>query len=123
MYRKMIGAAAVVLASLSFVVCCQARAAEHKVSSAADVAQLAPTLEPGDVLIMSDGEWKDQTINFTGANSYGFYVAGTTSLAGNRPFRLGAMHTVALIAPDSPLFFRGPLHAKGQILVVLKVEP
>ena len=31
--------------------------------------------------------------------------------------------TVALIAPDSPLFFRGPLHAKGQILVVLQVKP
>ena len=31
--------------------------------------------------------------------------------------------TVALIAPDSPLFFRGPLHAKGQILIVLQVTP
>jgi poly(beta-D-mannuronate) lyase len=66
MYAKMIGAAAVVLASLSFAVCCQARAAEHKVSSAADVTRLAPTLAAGDVLIMSDGEWKDQTINFAG---------------------------------------------------------
>jgi poly(beta-D-mannuronate) lyase len=68
MYRKMIGAAAtaVVFASLPFVVCCQARAAEHKVSSAADVARLAPTLAPGDVLVMNDGQWQDQTINFTG---------------------------------------------------------
>jgi hypothetical protein len=31
--------------------------------------------------------------------------------------------TVALIAPESPLFFRGPMHAKGQILIVLQVEP
>jgi len=31
--------------------------------------------------------------------------------------------TVALIAPDSPLFFRGPLHGKGQILMVLQVMP
>ena len=31
--------------------------------------------------------------------------------------------TVALFAPDSPLFFRGPLHGKGQILIVLQVIP
>jgi hypothetical protein len=31
--------------------------------------------------------------------------------------------TVALIAPGSPLFFRGPMHARGQILVVLQVKP
>lgn len=29
--------------------------------------------------------------------------------------------TVAMIAPDSPLFFRGPMHGKGQVLVVLQV--
>jgi hypothetical protein len=31
--------------------------------------------------------------------------------------------TVALIAPESPLFFRGPMHAKGQIIVALQVNP
>jgi hypothetical protein len=31
--------------------------------------------------------------------------------------------TVALIAPESPLFFRGPLHAKGQIIIALQFEP
>jgi hypothetical protein len=31
--------------------------------------------------------------------------------------------TVALIAPESPLFFRGPMHAKGQIIVALQVQP
>ena len=31
--------------------------------------------------------------------------------------------TVALIAPDSPLFFRGPLHGRGQVLVVLQIVP
>jgi hypothetical protein len=31
--------------------------------------------------------------------------------------------TVALIAPESPLFFRGPMYAKGQIIVVLQVQP
>jgi hypothetical protein len=31
--------------------------------------------------------------------------------------------TVTLIAPGSPLFFRGPMHARGQVLVVLQVQP
>jgi hypothetical protein len=31
--------------------------------------------------------------------------------------------TVALIAPESPLFFRGPMHARGQIILVLQVLP
>jgi hypothetical protein len=31
--------------------------------------------------------------------------------------------TVALIAPESPLFFRGPMHAKGQIIVALQIQP
>ena len=31
--------------------------------------------------------------------------------------------TVAMIAPESPLFFRGPQHARGQILIVLQVLP
>jgi len=31
--------------------------------------------------------------------------------------------TVAMIAPESPLFLRGPLHARGQIIIVLQVLP
>jgi len=31
--------------------------------------------------------------------------------------------TVALIAPESPLFFRGPMYAKGQIIIALQVQP
>ncbi|MEQ1860836.1 MAG: hypothetical protein ABMA13_12950 [Chthoniobacteraceae bacterium] len=31
--------------------------------------------------------------------------------------------TVALIAKDSPLFFRGPMCPRGQVLVVLQVQP
>jgi hypothetical protein len=31
--------------------------------------------------------------------------------------------TVAMIAPQSPLCFRGPLHPRGQIIVVLQVLP
>lgn len=32
------------------------------------------------------------------------------------------LETEAMLAPDSPLFIRGPLHARGQLLIVLKVE-
>ena len=31
--------------------------------------------------------------------------------------------TEAKLAPDSPLFIRGPLHARGLILIVLQVKP
>ena len=40
-------------------------AAEHRVASAADIARLAAEAQPGDVLVMTDGEWKDQAIVFT----------------------------------------------------------
>jgi hypothetical protein len=30
--------------------------------------------------------------------------------------------TVAMLAPDSPLFFRGPMSARGQVIVVLLVS-
>jgi poly(beta-D-mannuronate) lyase len=43
-----------------------AGAAEHRVSSADDITRLADTLKPGDVLILTDGTWKDQTISFRG---------------------------------------------------------
>ncbi|MDB6153828.1 MAG: hypothetical protein JWL90_2281 [Chthoniobacteraceae bacterium] len=33
------------------------------------------------------------------------------------------VETEAKLAPDSPLFIRGPLHARGQILIVLQVQP
>lgn len=33
------------------------------------------------------------------------------------------VETEAVLAPDSPLFIRGPLHARGQLLIVLQVQP
>ena len=41
-----------------------AGAAEHRVASAADIARVSAEAQPGDVLVMADGEWKDQTIVF-----------------------------------------------------------
>jgi len=39
-------------------------AAEHRVTSAADITRVSAQAKPGDVLVMSDGEWKDQAIDF-----------------------------------------------------------
>ncbi|HEV8604436.1 MAG TPA: polysaccharide lyase 6 family protein [Tepidisphaeraceae bacterium] len=39
-------------------------AADHKVSSAADIAAALPNTKPGDTLLLSDGTWTDQTILF-----------------------------------------------------------
>jgi poly(beta-D-mannuronate) lyase len=39
-------------------------AAEHRVSNAAEIARAAGEARPGDVLVMSDGEWRDQVVVF-----------------------------------------------------------
>jgi poly(beta-D-mannuronate) lyase len=41
-------------------------AVEYKVSSASEIAQLDEKLKPGDVLLMQDGEWRNQSIVFHG---------------------------------------------------------
>jgi len=50
------------LVALFFVV--TARAAEHRVSSAAEILRVAAEGRPGDVLVMSDGVWQDQAVVF-----------------------------------------------------------
>jgi poly(beta-D-mannuronate) lyase len=39
---------------------------EHSVSSSADIAQLGEAVRPGEVLVMTNGTWTDQTIVFRG---------------------------------------------------------
>src|SRR4051794_4513049 len=51
-----------VLSAMLFI--CSADAAEQKVSSADEVERAAAQAKPGDVLVMSDGDWKDQVIHF-----------------------------------------------------------
>ena len=41
-----------------------ARAAEHQVASADEIARAAKNAKPGDVLVMKDGTWKDEKIAF-----------------------------------------------------------
>src|SRR6185295_3913580 len=43
-----------------------AGAAEHKVSSAADIARVAEVAKPGDVIVMADGTWENQVVVFKG---------------------------------------------------------
>jgi len=54
----------IILATLSFVA--TARAAEHRVSSAAEISEIAGGARPGDVIVMNDGVWQDQAIVFRG---------------------------------------------------------
>ena len=42
-----------------------ARSEEHPVASAADISRLSAEARPGDVFVMTDGEWKDQSIVFS----------------------------------------------------------
>ena len=43
-----------------------ASAAEHRVTTAAEIAKLAASVKPGDTLVMANGPWADQAIVFTG---------------------------------------------------------
>jgi poly(beta-D-mannuronate) lyase len=42
------------------------RAAQHEVTSAAEIEHAAALAQPGDVLVMRDGEWRDQVLHFRG---------------------------------------------------------
>ena len=85
-----------------------ASAAEHHVSSAADVARLGAALEPGDTLVMSDGVWKDQPIVFRGRGQSGSPITlrastpGKVTLAGSSSLTIDGEHLVV-----SGLRFRG----------------
>ena len=50
--------------SLAMLALAPAGAAEHRVASAADIVRVSAAARPGDVLVMADGEWKDQPILF-----------------------------------------------------------
>jgi hypothetical protein len=49
----------------------------------------------------------------------GGYLLNLLLYQNDRPL----VDTVAVIAPASPLFFRGPMSSKGQVIVVLQVMP
>src|SRR5437763_5885946 len=45
--------------------------AEHRVASAAEIDALKGMLEPGDIVLLKNGEWKDQVLSFHGKGTKG----------------------------------------------------
>lgn len=52
------------LSGVVIAVVLNAPAAEHRVSSAAEIAELREKMDPGDTLVMANGDWTDQPIVF-----------------------------------------------------------
>jgi poly(beta-D-mannuronate) lyase len=75
-------------------------AAEHAVKSAAEIADVAKNAEPGDVLVMADGEWKDQKITLAAKGTADQPIAlraqtpGKVILAGDSSVTLDGDHLV-----------------------------
>src|SRR5687768_2605291 len=90
---------ALALASFAF-------AAEHSVSSAEEVHTALKAAKPGDVLILTDGEWKDQLITFAAEGTKDQPITlraqtpGQVKLVGNSGVNFTGEHCVA-----SGLFF------------------
>jgi poly(beta-D-mannuronate) lyase len=77
-----------------------APAAELPVSSAADIAQAASRAKPGDTLVMTDGEWRDQAIVLNARGSAENPITlrpqtpGKVVLAGQSSLIIDGEHTV-----------------------------
>ena len=82
---------------LAFLVL-RAGAAEHSVSSAAEISQVAPSLLPGDVVILREGVWNDQRIvieargNTTSPITFRAASSGTTLLQGDSSLKIQGEH-------------------------------
>ncbi len=61
MLRPSLLAAALVVATVTTV-----SASEFRVSNAAELTKVTPQLQPGDLVILADGPWKDQEVNIRG---------------------------------------------------------
>src|ERR1043166_8292799 len=58
-------------------------AAEYPVSSAAEISARLARLQPGDTLVVRDGEWKDQVIEFQGRGVANKPITLRAATAGN----------------------------------------
>lgn len=64
--------------------------------------------------------WLDlQARRASSPDARGGYMLNLLLYQNDRPL----VDTIAVIAPASPLFFRGPMCSKGQVLIVLQVQP
>ena len=85
--------------TLSFVAL-NGSAAEHRVSSAEEIARLSDKLRPGDTLVMADREWKDQAIVFQGRGtmekpiSLRAQTPGKVVLAGRSSVTIEGQHLI-----------------------------
>jgi hypothetical protein len=117
-YRQLVLSAAMMAALASL----QAEAAEYMVSSAAQITSTMQIAQPGDTLIMTDGIWNNQRINFNGFGNSANHLTlraqtpGGVLLNGNSKIRISGDWLVvdglkfeggALAADDHVVEFRG----------------
>lgn len=107
---------------LSLSVAPAAWAAEYVVTSASSIASRMATAQPGDTLIMADGVWTNQRIDFTGFGTTGAPITlrpqtpGGVILNGTSQIRISGDHLVVdglhfkggtLVNSDHVVQFRG----------------
>ena len=85
-------------AVLGMLMALHSRGVEYPVTSAVEIEQAAARARPGDVLVMSDGDWRDQSIVFQGRGTPGKTIKlragmpGKVSLVGNSSLVIDGEH-------------------------------
>lgn len=99
------------------------QAATHRVSSAAEIATAASRAKPGDVIVMSDGVWKDADIVFDAQGTEGKPITlraqtpGKLILSGGSRLRIGGAHLVV-----DGLWFKDGYVSSGDV-IELRANP
>lgn len=93
-------------------------ATDHLVTSGKDLKKILKTVQPGDVIVMKEGEWKDVELNFYATGEAGKPITlraqtpGKVRLIGESSLRVGGSHLVV----DGLTFTEG--FVKGHALVL-----
>ena len=88
------------IALLTLLATAASLAGEAQVSSAEDIAKAMKSAQPGDTLVMKDGEWKDQTVKFEGKGAEGKPITllaqtpGKVILCGQSGLRINGSYLV-----------------------------
>ena len=88
------------IALLTLLATAASLAGEAQVSSAGDIAKAMKSAQPGDTLIIKDGEWKDQTVTFEGKGAEGKPITlraqtpGKVVLCGKSNLRINGSYLV-----------------------------
>src|SRR5687768_16607900 len=99
-----------------------ASAAEHRVSSAEDVARLTAELRPGDEVVLKDGAWVDQRIVLQGKGAadkpitFRAATAGGVTLSGQSSIVIDGEHLVisGLVVKDAGAVSGDTVEIKGR---------